>query len=135
MPALFFERAVPRGEHQLAFRRLLAFGGIQDGEVLAQDIFAPVAVERLGPGVPARHTALRIEHVDRAVLDRIDDEPRALLALAQGLFDLAACLDVFEQAGVGRRESARAAACGLEEERAQAQECGQRSAEGQRSLG
>src|SRR6266480_1030107 len=114
MPALFFERAVPRGEHQLAFRRLLAIGGIQDGEVLAEDFFAPVAVERLRPGVPARHTTLRIEHVDRAILDRIDDEPRALLALAQGLFVLAACLDVFSQAGVGRRERARAAAGGLE---------------------
>src|SRR5437762_14352390 len=100
-----------------------------------QSLFPGVAVERFGAGVPASYATLRIEHVDGAVLDGIDDEPRAPLALAQRLLDLAPGLNVLEQPSIARRQRARASARRLEEERAQTQQRGKRGSKRERRLG
>ena len=46
---------------------------------------ARVALAPLGPGVPARDVAVGVEHEDRVVLDRLDQQPEALLGPPQRL--------------------------------------------------
>src|SRR5207248_10274893 len=94
-----------------------------------------VASGGLAARVPGGYAALWIEHVDRAILDGVDDEPRPLLALAQCLLDMSARLDVLDEAGIGRREGACAVARGLEQERTQPEQGGQRGAQRERCLG
>ena len=53
--------------------------------MLADDFCGAVAFDALGSRVPARHPPLRIEHEDRAILHALNQQPEALLALAQGL--------------------------------------------------
>src|SRR3954470_4116553 len=55
------------------------------GEMLADDLFPAVALDSLGAGVPARHDAFRVEHVDRVVHHAFHQEAEALLGLPQGL--------------------------------------------------
>jgi hypothetical protein len=63
--------------------RLLQLRGIEDPEVPADDLRAGVALAALRTGVPADHAAVGVEHEDRVVAHRLDQEPEALLALAQ----------------------------------------------------
>src|SRR6202035_4313482 len=57
-------------------------GGIELGEVQAEDLAGPVALDPLGAGVPADHVAFGVEHEDGIVADTLDEQPEALLALA-----------------------------------------------------
>ena len=43
-------------------------------EVLADDLFATIALEARRPRIPAQHEALGVEHVDRVVDDRVDQQ-------------------------------------------------------------
>ncbi len=94
MPAFLLEPALARRDEELAFGRRLPVGRIEDREVPADDFLRGVAIERLGARIPAGDAPLGIEHVDRVILDRVDDEPGALLALAQRLLDLASRLNI-----------------------------------------
>jgi hypothetical protein len=74
--------------------------------VHAGDLVGAVAGDGLGAAVPARHAAVRIEHDQRVVLHAVDEEPEALLALAQRLLGDAAAAQLLlrVQQGAARRE-------------------------------
>src|SRR3989344_5874391 len=55
--------------------------GVEAREVLAENLGGRVALEPLSAGIPARHDAVDVEHVDRIVGDRLDQEPVAVLRL------------------------------------------------------
>src|SRR5207249_5385420 len=135
MPAFFFEPALARCYGQLTLWRLLPVGRIEDREVPTDDLLRGVAAERLGAPTPAGDAPFGIEHVDRAILDCVDDEPRALLALAQRLFDLASRLNVLEQPRVGHCELAGAATSGLEKIGTKCEQCRQHGAQSECRLG
>ena len=84
-PALVLEPAVARRALQLA----LALAGadllvvVELREVVADDLARLVALDPLGAGVPGHDAAARVEHEDRVVLDRLDQQAEARLALAQ----------------------------------------------------
>ena len=61
------------------------FRGVELREVLADDLGRLVALEALGPGVPAGHPAGRIQHVDRVVGDRVDQNPVAAFVAPVGV--------------------------------------------------
>jgi hypothetical protein len=42
--------------------------------MLADNLFGRIAFEALRAGVPARHDASRVEHIDRVVGDSLDQE-------------------------------------------------------------
>ena len=63
--------------------------GIEAREVLADDLVGAVALDALGAGVPGRDVAVGVEHEDRVVLDALDQQAEALLALPQRLLVLA----------------------------------------------
>jgi hypothetical protein len=46
--------------------------------VLANDFIRDIALESLGPGVPADYVAIRVQHVDREVPDGGDQQFEAL---------------------------------------------------------
>ena len=84
-PALDLEAPLGGRRIQVALRHA-AFdvaSGIEAGEVLADDLFRAVALDPLGPGVPARDAAARVEHDDGAVGDALDHQPEAFLGPAQ----------------------------------------------------
>jgi hypothetical protein len=70
-PALGFILAVIERGLQRARRQAgtAVFVGIEARKVLAQDLLRDVALEPVGARVPAAHVPLRVEHVDRIVVD------------------------------------------------------------------
>src|SRR5437763_242318 len=84
-PALVFKSALGSGYPEL--RRGLAalnvFWRVEPGEVLADDLRRPVALDTLRTRIPADHAALRIERDDRVILHAFHDKPEALFALLQ----------------------------------------------------
>lgn len=84
---LGLEPADGRGRVQGTRRqsRGAVFLGIEAGEMLADDLGGCIALEPLGAGIPARDRAGRIEHVDRVVGDRIDQDA---ITLSLGYGDL-----------------------------------------------
>ena len=54
--------------------------------MLADDLVGAIALDALGARIPARHASLRVEHEDGVVLHCLDEQAKALLALAQQLF-------------------------------------------------
>jgi hypothetical protein len=52
--------------------------------MVADDFVAGIALEALGAGVPGADPSLRVQHVDRIVDDRVDEQLGALL-LGEGL--------------------------------------------------
>ncbi len=75
-------------------------GRVEQREMPADDLAGGVALDRFGPGVPVRDRALRVEHVDRVVVDALDQQPEALLALEQRPIGLAPFRDVAGDLGV-----------------------------------
>ena len=67
------------------------FLGVEAGEVLADDLLGPVALDALGPWIPRGDVALWVEQEDRIVRGPFDQEPEPLLAAAQRLLGLLAC--------------------------------------------
>src|SRR5258706_1194159 len=59
---------------------------VENREMPPDDLRGLVALDPHSAGVPAHHAALRIEHEDGVVLDAVDQQPEALLALAQQIF-------------------------------------------------
>ncbi len=49
--------------------------GVEDGEVLPDDLLGGVPLEPLGARVPARDSPVLVEHVDGVVGDRIHEQP------------------------------------------------------------
>ena len=80
-PALVLEAALFHRRLQGAFRQAggAVFLGIEPGEVLAEDFRLLVALESPRARIPARDHAGRIEHVDRVVGNRIDEQPIAAI--------------------------------------------------------
>ena len=56
---------------------------VEAGEVLADDLLGPVALDPLGPGVPGGDVALRVEHEDGVVGRPVDEQPE-LVGLVPG---------------------------------------------------
>ena len=86
-PPRLFPVVPDRGGHrQLVLRvsRPHVVGTIEGREVPPDDLIGPVALDPLGPAIPARDVALGLQHEDRVVLDRLHEEAESLLALAQG---------------------------------------------------
>jgi hypothetical protein len=97
------------GELALAQRRgqgrgrragLAVLRRVEQREMPADDLAGGVALDRLGPRVPVGDDAVRVEHVDRVVVDALDQQPEALLALVQRLVGLAPFRDVAGDLGV-----------------------------------
>ena len=74
-----YRRLLVRGDDV----RLLALQIIrnQDEHRLSDDFVGGVAFEALCPGVPARHVAFRVEHVDGVVSDRLNQQTECIIAL------------------------------------------------------
>ena len=54
-------------------------GGVEDGEVLANNFVGRVALKTLGTRIPTGYSPLAIQHVDGVVADRIDEQRVTLL--------------------------------------------------------
>jgi len=78
------------------------FAGVEDREGTAQDLRRTITLHALGALVPGRHASFRIEHEVGVVLDALDHEPEALLALAQVLL-MALCLQLIALGPIPRR--------------------------------
>jgi len=72
--ALKFALAARGFEHSFRHPGLAVFLGVEHREVLPENILGRIALDSLGPGVPARHPAVRVEHVDCIVDDRLDEQ-------------------------------------------------------------
>src|SRR4029453_11368204 len=59
--------------------------GVESRYVAADDLLAPVALDALRAGVPAGDDAVGVEQVQRIVHHALDQQPEALLGLAQRL--------------------------------------------------
>lgn len=89
-PPLLLETAFGRGLRQRPGRHA---GGpvlvrIEAREMLADDFRRRIALEPLGPGVPADHPAVGVEHVDGVVGNGVDQQPVAVLIVNR----IASCL-------------------------------------------
>ena len=67
----------------LAFEDVLR--GEEHPEMAPEDLARRVPLDRLGAAVPGEDRALRVEHEDRVILDRFEQQPELLLALPQRL--------------------------------------------------
>ena len=114
VPAFLLVPAFPRRDGQLLFGRRLVVRWVQQRKRLPDRFRGAVAVQCLRTRVPARNASFLIEHVDRAIADRVDDELHSGFALTQLLLDVVAARDVALQARVGSVERAGAPASGLE---------------------
>ena len=82
-PALGLETALLGRDAQCALGqpRAAVLRGIEAREVPADDLLLAIALQALGPGVPADDVAGRVQHVDRVVGDRVDEQPIARLRI------------------------------------------------------
>ena len=85
--AFFLVAALLRGNTQrlLGVAALGVFPGIENGEVLADDLLCRIPIDALGALIPAGDTPFGVEHEDGVVLYPLHHKPEALLALAQFL--------------------------------------------------
>src|SRR6185437_6203079 len=97
MPAFLLVPAAPGRNGELLFRRLLAIGRVENGEMLAEDLGRRIAVQGLRARIPACNAALGVKHVYRAVLDGVNDQAGAAFAFAQFLLDVISPRDVADQ--------------------------------------
>ena len=83
-PPLFLVAALAQCDLELVLRMPLhlLLRRVEDPEVLADDLLGGPALAPLGPGVPADDVTLGVEHEDRVVLHRLDQQPQHLLGLA-----------------------------------------------------
>jgi hypothetical protein len=81
-PALRFVAAFVDCRQQSAGRHAIGaiLRRIEHGEVAADDFALAVALDAHGPGVPVRHVALRIEHVNGVIRDAVNQRLKAPLA-------------------------------------------------------
>ena len=98
-PALLLEMAGAGGDLQLASG--LARGGLLRGiearEVLPDDLLRRIAFHALGAGIPAGHSPLGVEQEEGVVLDALDHQAEALLALPELFIDPAALGEIARQ--------------------------------------
>src|SRR5207248_10077934 len=60
-------------------------GGVEAGELPAEDLLRRIPLDALRPGVPAHDPTRRVEPEDRVVLHALHQQAEALLALVRGL--------------------------------------------------
>ncbi len=79
-PAVGFELALAsRGGERTLREACRTIGRLVEGlEVAADDLFGVIPLDALGAGIPARHHAGRIDHVDRIVGHGLDEQAEAL---------------------------------------------------------
>ncbi len=71
-------------EHPLRLACRDVLGGIEDREVLPENLVDLVALDALGAEVPGRDVAARVEHENGVVPDALHEEAEALLRLRRG---------------------------------------------------
>src|SRR5262249_53347291 len=81
-PPLILEPALGRRRAQLVGGPASVDGvlGVEAGEVLADDLLGPVALDALGPRVPADHPPFGAQQEDGVVPGAFDQEAETLLA-------------------------------------------------------
>ncbi|MCY1486039.1 hypothetical protein D9M68_196770 [compost metagenome] len=74
-PTLVLKLALDHGNLKRAARQAIALivVRIEAGEILADDFLGGITLVGLGAGIPARHAAIDVEHVDRVVLHAADE--------------------------------------------------------------
>src|SRR5205085_7053699 len=70
------------------------FFAVEAGKMLSDDLGRAITFDPLGAAVPGGDPALRIEHVNRAVGDRVDQQLELPLGLAQLLLQRLACRNI-----------------------------------------
>ncbi len=100
-PALVFEPTSVASCPERRCRQIecLVLIGVEPREMLSDDLVFPVAFEPLRPAVPARHSAFRIQQVDRVVANPLDQEP----VTAFGGLSLFEALVFFQSSGSNSR--------------------------------
>ena len=66
---------------------------IELGKMAAENFFRLVTFDALGSRIPRRHVALRIEQINRVVLNAFDQQPEPLLAQTEAVFQLLLSVD------------------------------------------
>src|SRR5262249_47059530 len=91
-PAFGFVMAVARGrlENPRRHARHPIFPRVEFRKMLPDDFRCGIALQPLGAGIPVHDDPARIEHVDGAILDRLDQQPKFALAFIERLLRRAA---------------------------------------------
>jgi hypothetical protein len=81
-PPFVLEAALGARDLQLEVRPSAGkrVGGIEDGEVFADDLVGTVELHPLRAHVPARHDPLGVDREDRVVVDALQEQPELLFA-------------------------------------------------------
>ena len=81
-PSLTFISALADGSFQRLLRQAVPaiMLSVEAGDVLTQDFVGRVSFDPLRPSIPARHVAIRVEHVDRVIGHALDKDPKLSLA-------------------------------------------------------
>ena len=84
-PPFVLHPALARGRLELGLRlaQRHVFRRIEDGNVLAQNLFGGVALDRLGARIPARYPASGVEHENGVLLHALHQQAKPLLAFVQ----------------------------------------------------
>ena len=87
-PALALEAAGALGLRQRLSRDVLRplSVGVKGRKMTTYNFVRLITLEAFSPRVPAGHTTLTIQHVDRVISDRLDEEPVAAVA-GLGVFE------------------------------------------------
>src|SRR5581483_6109729 len=87
VPTLIFELTLAFGHIQRTTgqARLAVLFGVKSREMLADDFGFVITLKQPGPRIPACDDALRIEHIDGVIGDRIDQHAVTALADFRGL--------------------------------------------------
>src|SRR5581483_12300361 len=78
-PPFLLKPPFGRGHLQLMRRLLKILRRIKDRKMFSEDLFRPIALDPLRPGVPAHDMALRIEHKNGVVPRSFHEEAIPLL--------------------------------------------------------
>jgi hypothetical protein len=77
-----------KAQYLVRMSALYVLIGVEDREVLSDDLLGLVALDAPGPQVPGGDVPLCVEHEDGVVLYTLHQEPEALLALQEQFLDL-----------------------------------------------
>src|SRR6266704_6245621 len=85
-----------RGQKTLGLVIDQVFLGVEDGEMLSDDVFRRIPLQTLGAGIPTDHVAHRIQLEDGVFLNSLNELARALLAIPEDSFRKLTICNVFK---------------------------------------